>query len=336
MKNILSYPLLMGALLVLTIGGCKEQPTEPAAPTAPTIEAQVLLSYLETTGDYVNALAPSVITAVDVRTNMLSNPSKQYVIDIRSAADFAVGHIEGAKNVTLATLLTHVKSITATNYDRIVIACASGQTSAYGASLLRLMGYNNVYSLKFGMASWTTQFATTTWKANIGNGRANDFTPTVTAKNAAGDLPTISTGKTTGPEILEARVNDLLAAGFSTATVTNSALFAGLGNYFIVCYWPATEYTDPGHIPGAVNYVPKSDLKSSVALRTLPTNKPVVIYCYTGLTSAYVVAYLRVLGYDAKLLLYGANAMIYDKMVAKNMPVFKDSEIKEYSTITGN
>ena len=336
MKNLPNYPLLMGALLVLTIGGCKEQPTEPAAPTAPTIEAQVLLSYLETTGDYVNALAPSVITAVDVRTNMLSNPSKQYVIDIRSAADFAVGHIEGAKNVTLATLLTHVKSIAATNYDRIVIACASGQTSAYGASLLRLMGYNNVYSLKFGMASWTTQFATTTWKANIGNGRANDFTPTVTAKNAAGDLPTISTGKTTGPEILEARVNDLLAAGFSTATVTNSALFAGLGNYFIVCYWPATEYTDPGHIPGAVNYVPKSDLKSSVALRTLPTNKPVVIYCYTGLTSAYVVAYLRVLGYDAKLLLYGANAMIYDKMVAKNMPVFKDSEIKEYSTITGN
>ncbi len=333
MKNIPNYPFLMWALLVLTIGGCKEHSTEP---TAQTSEAQVLLSYLESHGDYVNALAPSVITAVDVQTNMLSNPSKQYVIDIRSATDFAVGHIEGAKNVTLANLLTHVKSIIAADYDRIVIVCYSGQTSAYGASLLRLMGYNNVYSLKFGMASWTTQFATTTWKANIGNGRANDFTATITSKNAAGDLPTISTGKTTGAEILEARINELLAAGFSTATVTNSTLFAGLSNYYIVCYWPTTEYTDPGHIPGAVDYVPKSDLKSSVALQTLPTNKPVVIYCYTGQTSAYVAAYLKVLGYDAKLLLYGANAMIYDKMVAKNMPVFKDSEIKEYPTITGN
>jgi len=333
MKNIPKYFFLMGALLVFTIGGCKEYSTEP---TTPTSEAQVLLSYLESHGDYVNALAPSVISAVDVQANILSNPSRQYLIDIRSATDFAVGHIEGAKNVTLANLLTHVKSITATNYDRIVVACYSGQTSAYAASLLRLMGYNNVFSLKFGMASWTAQFATTTWKANIGNSRANDFTATITAKNAVGDLPTISTGKTSGAEILEARVNELLAAGFSTATVTNSTLFAGLSNYYIVCYWPTMEYADPGHIPGAVDYVPKSDLKSSVALQTLPTNKPVVIYCYTGQTSAYVAAYLKVLGYDAKLLLYGANAMIYDKMVAKNMPVFKDSEIKEYPTITGN
>lgn len=333
MKNIYKLSFLMVALLVLTVGGCKESSTEPEAPIN---ETQVLLSYLESNGDYINTSAPSVIAAADVRTNMLSNPSKQYVIDIRSATDFAVGHIEGAKNVTFANLLSHVKSITATNYDRIVIACYSGQTAAYGASLLRLMGYNNVYSLKFGMASWTTQFASTTWKANIGNGRANDFTATATARNAAGDLPAISTGKTTGAEILEARVNELLTAGYSAATVNNATLFAGLSNYYIVNYWPATEYADPGHIPGAVNYVPKSDLKSSVALKTLPTNKSVVVYCYTGQTSSFIAAYLKVLGYDAKTLLYGANAMIYDKLVAKSMTAFKDSEIKDYPTVAGN
>lgn len=333
MKNMFKLSFVLVALLVLTVGGCKENSTEP---TASINEAQVLLSYLESNGDYINTSAPSVIAAADVRTNMLSNPSKQYVIDLRSATDFAVGHIEGAKNVTFAGLLTHVKGITATSYDRIVIACYSGQTAAYGASLLRLMGYNNVYSLKFGMASWATQFATTTWKTNIGNARANDFTATSTAKNAAGDLPTISTGKTSGAEILEARVNELLTAGYSAATVNNSTLFTGLSNYYIVNYWSAAEYTDPGHIPGAVNYVPKTDLKSSVALKTLPTNKPVVVYCYTGQTSSFIAAYLKVLGYDAKSLLYGGNAMIYDKMVAKNMTTFKDSEIKEYPTVAGN
>lgn len=333
MKNIYKLSFVMVVLLALSIGGCKESSTEP---TASINEAQVLLSYLESNGDYMNTSAPSIIAAADVRTNMLSAPTKQYVIDIRAAADFAIGHIEGAKNVTLAGLLTHVKGITATNYDRIVIACYSGQTAAYGAALLRLMGYNNVYSLKFGMASWATQFATTTWKANIGNARANDFTATATAKNAAGDLPTISTGKTSGSEILEARVNELLTAGYSAATVNNSTLFTGLSNYYIVNYWTAAEYADPGHIPGAVNYIPKTDLKGSVALKTLPTNKPVVIYCYTGQTSSFIAAYLKVLGYDAKSLLYGGNAMIYDKMVAKSMTVFKDTEIKDYPTIAGN
>jgi rhodanese-related sulfurtransferase len=333
MKNMYRLSFLLVVSLALIVGGCKESSTEAPAPVN---EAQVLLSYLEGNGDYLNTSAPSVIAAADVRTNLLSNPSKQYVIDIRSATDFAVGHIEGAKNATLANLLTHVKSITATNYDRIIIACYSGQSAAYGASLLRLMGYNNVYSLKFGMASWATQFATSTWKANIGNARANDFTATAASKGAAGDLPTLSTGKTTGAEILEARVNELLTAGYSVASVSNSTLFTALSNYYIVNYWTAAEYTDPGHIPGAINYVPKSDLKSSVALKTLPTTKSVVVYCYTGQTSSYVAAYLRVLGYDAKSLSYGANAMIYDKLVAKNMTTFKDSEIKEYPTIAGN
>ena len=49
-------------------------------------------------------------------------------------------------------------------------------------------------------------------------------------------------------------------------------------------------------------------------LKTLPTNKQVVVYCWTGQTSANLAAYLRVIGYDAKSLTYGANGMIYDKL----------------------
>ena len=41
-----------------------------------------------------------------------------------------------------------------------------------------------------------------------------------------------------------------------------------------------------------------------------------VIYCWTGQTSALVMAYLRVLGYDAVSLKFGANSMIYDELTA--------------------
>jgi rhodanese-related sulfurtransferase len=333
MRNISKLSLFLVTLLALSVWGCSEKSTD--ATPEPVNEAQVLLSHLEANGDYINTSAPSVIAASDVRTMMLSNPTKQYIIDVRAAADFTAGRIEGAKNVTIANLLSHMKTITPSNYDRIVIVCYSGQSAAFGASLLRLMGYNNVFSMKFGMASWATQFATSTWKANVGNSRANDFVSTSAAKNTAGSLPTISTGKTSGTEILEARVNTLLTEGFSAASITNATLYTALSNYYIINYWSAAEYADPGHISGAVNYIPKSELKSTVALKTLPTNKTVVVYCYTGQTSAYIAAYLKLLGYDAKSLNYGGNGMIYDKMLAKNMTTFKDADIMNYPVITG-
>ena len=42
-------------------------------------------------------------------------------------------------------------------------------------------------------------------------------------------------------------------------------------------------------------------------LDTLPTDKPIVVYCWTGQTSAQVTPYLRILGYDAYSMLYGMN-----------------------------
>ena len=80
-----------------------------------------------------------------------------------------------------------------------------------------------------------------------------------------------------------------------------------------------------------MQYTPKESLKLSADLKTLPTDKPVVVYCYTGQTSANLAAYLRLLGYDARTLLYGANGMIYDLMVSNGMGVFTDAEIKNYS-----
>ena len=73
------------------------------------------------------------------------------------------------------------------------------------------------------------------------------------------------------------------------------------------------EYLDPGHIEGAIQYTPSVDLAVDEALKTLPTDKTVVVYCYTGQNSARIAAYLRLLGYDAKSLKFGANGMIMVK-----------------------
>jgi rhodanese-related sulfurtransferase len=327
--------LLVAALLLIT-AGCSDDDATVAPPPAVN-EAQVLAEYLEANGDYINSTScPSIVTASAVYTDLNAVPPTQYIIDLRSATDFAAGHIQGAHNVALADLLTHMRSITASSYARVVLVCYTGQTSAYGTALMRLSGFSNATSLKFGMCAWDSVFATSRWLANIGNARASEFTATPTAKPAAGNLPTITTGGTTGPAILEARVTTLLQRGYTEATVSNATLFGNLSGYFIANYWPATEYADPGHIPGAVQYTPRSDFKLATALKTLPTDRPVVVYCYTGQTSSFMAAYLRLLGYDAKSLLYGGNAMIYDLMAARSMTVFRSTDIMGYPYVTGS
>ncbi len=104
-----------------------------------------------------------------------------------------------------------------------------------------------------------------------------------------------------------------------------------LDNYYIVNYWPANEYIDPGHILGAVQYTPKETMKLSLDLKTLPADKTVVVYCYTGQTSANLTAYLRLIGYNAKSLLFGTNGMIYDDMAGHK---WGDAAIMGYEYVT--
>lgn len=296
-------------------------------------EAEVLATYLESTSsplgkDYVNTDLPSIMAADELKT--LNETNKVYIIDIRSAADFALGHIKNAHNVALADIVTHIEGVTMASYDKVAIVCYTGQTAGFAASLLRLLGYSKVFSLKWGMCSWNADFASR-WNTAVGNAYATQFVTTAANKAAKGELPELSTGKTTGQDILEARVDALLTEGFTPATVTAATVFGTPSNYYIVNYWPAAQYADPGHIPGAIQYEPKQTLKLNVDLKTLPTDKTIVVYCYTGQTSAFLAAYLRLLGYDAKSLMFGGNSMIYDIMVTKSMTTWNASQIKGYT-----
>lgn len=299
-----------------------------------TNEAEVLVEYLESANsplqkDYVNSDLPSIMLASEVRT--LNATGDVYIVDLRKAADFDAGHIPNAHNVELGDILTHLNNADLSEIDKIAMVCYTGQTAGFATSLLRLMGYDNAFSLKWGMSSWNEEFAGK-WKNNLGNMYATQFTSDANIKAAEGELPKMSTGQEMGQDILEARVNTLLTSpdeGFDAAKISSQEVFSNPDNYYIINYWPEAHYEDPGHIPGAIQYTPKQSLALNTSLKTLPTDKTVVVYCYTGQTSAFLTAYLRLLGYDAKSLVFGANGMIYDNM-AEIGHRFSDSAIMGY------
>jgi rhodanese-related sulfurtransferase len=103
----------------------------------------------------------------------------------------------------------------------------------------------------------------------------------------------------------ERYVNDVVAM-----TITAKALYNNLAdNYtandpYIISLRNSENYTDRGHIPGAVN-IPASSLFSEEYLSELPTNRQIVVYCYTGHTAGHVAALLNINGYETLSLKFG-------------------------------
>jgi len=292
-------------------------------------EAEILITYLESNDSplgkyYVNTDMPAIKSSEAVKTLMATNDV--YIIDIRAAAAYDTAHIEGAVNVAAGEVLNHIQITDLSAYTEISIVCYTGQTAGWVTSLCRLAGVDNVFSMKWGMCSWHIDFANP-WNTSVGNGAILDFDQVDVPKGPEGDLPILSTGFDTGAEILEARLDVVLAEGFGTAAISNSTVLDNKDDYYIVNYWTADEYADPGHIIGAMQYEPKQDIALDAALKTLPTAKTIVVYCYSGQNSANLAAYLRLIGYDAKSLKFGTNGMIYDQMTKSQ---WVDTEAKGY------
>lgn len=74
------------------------------------------------------------------------------LIDVRSPAEFATTHIDGARNIPVSEIGGRTKELRP--LDRpIILYCASGTRSAMAARTLRSAGFSNVYNLG-PMSNW--------------------------------------------------------------------------------------------------------------------------------------------------------------------------------------
>jgi molybdopterin/thiamine biosynthesis adenylyltransferase/rhodanese-related sulfurtransferase len=77
------------------------------------------------------------------------------IIDVREAEELASGLLPGAKHVPRSYLETRIEGIVPDRSAHIILYCASGNRSAYGARTLRDdLGYEHVESMTGGIALW--------------------------------------------------------------------------------------------------------------------------------------------------------------------------------------
>lgn len=332
--------IVVFAIVISCSGGQKQQVqtvTYSQPVTAQSVEinneAKLLLGYLAENGDYVNSRQfPSLISA-EAANEALSG--KTLVIDMRKADVFAKGHIKGAVNVEMPGLPDYfTNKIKPFEYDKIVLACYSGQSSSYATALLRLMGYGNVYSLRLGMSGWSPKMDNK-WLAGISSAYEANLDTVTHEKAAPADFPLLNTAKTTGAEIFDARI-DSLFNDYQNATISADTVFSHPEKYYIINYERKDKY-DTGHIPGAMRYKPGGTLGIIAEMQTIPANREVVVYCGTGHNSAFVTAYLRLFGYNAKTLRFGNNGFMHDKMVREEQTMswqpYTEKDTKDFEVV---
>jgi rhodanese-related sulfurtransferase len=339
-------------IIIFLVTGCeKDKITAPFSVKTGT--SAKLLLYLEEEGDIINKILLPVIQAEEVFNNL----NNYLVIDLRDSSDFLKGHIEGAKNIPNDSLFNYIRT-NYTRFSKVVLISASGQSAAYYSALTHLAGFTNIYYMNYGMASWNIFFSSV-WTERLSTyPDPGIFTHTYYQKRNYSHLPetSLNLSSKSMKDFVQERADALIKEGFNEDFNSASSKSALTFNYWIninpqfylICTGPVMLYssnpysTNTYHPIGAVFYqVPPdpSDFRSVSYLQTLPSDSSIAVYSGTGQESAFYTAYLRLLGYDARSVLFGMNNIDYSMLshAPEIIPyAFKTGYIMNYPYVTGS
>ncbi len=209
------------------------------------------------------------------------------ILDIRQAADYEKGHVKGAVNVPWGPDIA--KSIDFLPTDKpVAVYCYSGQTANQANAMLNFIGVQ-AKSVKFGF--------------NLGISKVEGVDDVIVTEESS--FPG-KTGIDVDPVLREAFVKyfenlanvkgTMYASNIVSEENAKKIVDAKDDNVYILSIRQKKDF-DAGHVPGAKNIAWGDGMQSQ--FDSLPADKKIIVYCYTGQTAGQTVAGLRLLGYDA-------------------------------------
>ncbi len=84
---------------------------------------------------------------------MTAKPGSQ-LVDVRSAEEYAAGHIRGALNIDVNGDGFEAKVAQLDKTRPVLVYCRSGRRSAMAASKLEEMGFKEIHNLDGGIGAW--------------------------------------------------------------------------------------------------------------------------------------------------------------------------------------
>jgi len=102
---------------------------------------------LQRTGAKVTAL----------QATQIINQGKSLILDVRTADEFAAGHIRDAKNIPLKELPNRLSEVEKFKERSVIVVCNKGLQSSKATSQLKKAGFTDASSLLGGLDAWQSQ-----------------------------------------------------------------------------------------------------------------------------------------------------------------------------------
>ena len=85
---------------------------------------------------------------------VLLNRSKPFILDVRDSAEFAAGHISGAKNIPVAELAGRIKELEKFKDKPILVHCQKGMRAKTACGILKAQQFTQLNNLTGGLDAW--------------------------------------------------------------------------------------------------------------------------------------------------------------------------------------
>jgi rhodanese-related sulfurtransferase len=102
----------------------------------------------------LNRGASGVQNVSAVEAVLLMSRNKALVLDVRDPAEFAAGHIQGAKNIPVAELLSRIKEIEKFKDKPVLVHCQKGMRAKGACGILRGQQFSQLHNLQGGLDTW--------------------------------------------------------------------------------------------------------------------------------------------------------------------------------------
>lgn len=207
------------------------------------------------------------------------------ILDIRQPDVYGEGHLKGAINVPWGSAIA--ENLNKIPQDKeVFIYCYSGQTAGQAVMTLNAAGINArsiAYGWNFGLSKAEGITDVTETAVNEFDGTTYEVTADVQTA-----LDTYYTGL--------GDVKETNWKNYKVSEANLKAMIDGEEDFYLISARKADDFAE-AHIEGAINIPYGTGFITN--LGSVPKDKKVVVYCYSGQTAGQATAAMRLLGYDA-------------------------------------
>lgn len=280
---------LLALTIAATLVGCGSKVEDTTKKESPTTIVTENKNVVEDAANAYFANMPEDFYKISEKTfvEKVKANEDMFILDIRQPDVYAKEHIKGAVNAPWGTAISD-------NLDKlpkgktIMVYCYTGQTAGQTVALLNMAGFD-AKSVNLG------------WDLGISKVEGlKDVTETTANELAKVDSVEIKAEIKTAIENYFKGLDAVKATNFKNYKISEDdakkLVDAKDSSVAILSVRSAEDYAK-GHIEGAINIPWAKGMQEK--FNTLPKDKKIIVYCYTGQTAGQTVAVLKMLGYDA-------------------------------------